>query len=211
MIPVKNTDHKQRHYNKTAIKEREQILHDMIGKKNSFNSSNLVTCDEDKRNFSPVLLRILKRYFNDDLYKVINFQNPTTFDDEKVIKGMLLNRYMTFPEERKKPNPRDGSTHKKYNATTHEELAGKNTIVCINNEPKLMLLRNVLSEQEQNGLKSLSDLHIKKEPKEVTDKVCKASGLPDEDKIRSAIKKPDFDVNFGSKGCTVDSVTICGE
>jgi len=211
MISVNKTDNKERHYSKAAIKEREAILHDMIGSKNIFNSSNIVTCDEDKRFFSPVFRQILQHYFNDDLYKVINFQIPTKFDDEKVIKGMLINRYMAFPEPKKKPNPRDGSKHKKYNATTHEELAGTNTIVCINNEPKLMLLRNVLSEQEQNGLRSLSDLHSEKDPNEVTDKVCKASGLPDEDKIRSAIRDPDFDVNFGSKGCTVDSIKIAGE
>ena len=63
LIRVKKTDHHQNNYSKGHIKNRRKILHDMIGSKNVFQFSNLVTCDEDKSKFRPILLQILQHYF----------------------------------------------------------------------------------------------------------------------------------------------------
>jgi hypothetical protein len=90
------------------------------------------------------------------MYKVLNFQNTTVFDKD-VIHGMLINAEMAFaPKMRMSAKSRDGSVHNTFNATTHNQLFDKNTIVCIKKVPKLIHCRDVFSEQEQNGQKCLS-------------------------------------------------------
>ena len=66
------------------------------------------------------------------------------------------------PVHKSKPKTKNGDVQPKFNATTHVVLADFNIIVCIENVPTLILVRNALTDQEQNGLKSLCDLHKKK-------------------------------------------------
>jgi len=53
--------------------------------------------------------------------------------------------------------------NKKFNATTHEKLAGTNTIVCINNEPKLHALakssfyKRLVSDKDQERVQSMRE------------------------------------------------------
>ena len=126
---------------------------------------------------------------------------------------MLINGEMACaPKKKSSAKPRNGTVQKTFNATTHEQLFDKNTIVCIyKNVPKLIHCRNVLSTQEQNGQKVLSYLHEKKSPKLATDNTCKASGLPSEDRIKCAMNDSNFTKDLGSNGCIVDSVKISGE
>ena len=209
MIPVILTKHQQKKFNKTIVKGKGHTLKEMIGKKNHFNASNLVDGeDENEKSFYSL---VLQPYFEDNMYKIMNFENTTVFDKD-VIHGMLINGEMAYaPEKKTSAKPRDGSVHNTFNATTHNQLFDTNTIVCIKKVPKLIHCRGVLSEQEQNGQKCLSYLHEKRSPKQVTDNTCKASGLPSEEKIRSAIKDPNFTKDLGSNGCIVDSVKISGE
>ena len=209
MIPVILTKHQQKKFNQTVVKGKGHTLKEMIGKKNHFNASNLVDGeDENEKSFYSL---VLQPYFEDNMYKILNFENTTVFDKD-VIHGMLINGEMAYaPEKKTSAKPRDGSVHNTFNATTHNQLFDTNTIVCIKKVPKLIHCRGVLSEQEQNGQKCLSYLHEKRSPKQVTDNTCKASGLPSEEKIRSAIKDPNFTKDLGSNGCIVDSVMISGE
>ena len=209
MIPVILTKHQQKKFNQTVVKGKGHTLKEMIGKKNHFNASNLVDGeDENEKSFYSL---VLQPYFEDNMYKILNFENTTVFDKD-VIHGMLINGEMAYaPEKKTSAKPRDGSVHNTFNATTHNQLFDTNTIVCIKKVPKLIHCRGVLSEQEQNGQKCLSYLHEKRSPKQVTDNTCKASGLPSEEKIRSAIKDPNFTKDLGSNGCIVDSVKISGE
>jgi len=209
MIPVILTKHQQKKFNQTIVKGKGHTLKEMIGKKNHFNASNLVDGeDENEKSFYSL---VLQPYFEDNMYKIMNFENTTVFDKD-VIHGMLINGEMAYaPEKKTSAKPRDGSVHNIFNATTHNQLFDTNTIVCIKKVPILIHCRGVLSEQEQNGQKCLSYLHEKRSPKQVTDNTCKASGLPSEEKIRSAIKDTNFTKDLGSNGCIVDSVKISGE
>jgi len=210
MITGDETNYKQKYYSQEELAKKGKNLKEKIGKGNNsdFDTSNIVDGDDEKTHFGPP---VIQPFFKDKAWKVINFQNPTKFDNND-IQGMLINQNMAFrPVHKCNPKPRNGDVQPKFNATTHVELADFNIIVCIENVPKLILVRNALTDQEQNGLKSLCDLHKKKDPKLVTDQMCKASGIPDMDRIRNAIKDPKFDKDFGSKGCKINSIKLSGE
>ena len=154
MIPVILTKHQQKKFNQTVVKGKGHTLKEMIGKKNHFNASNLVDGeDENEKSFYSL---VLQPYFEDNMYKILNFENTTVFDKD-VIHGMLINGEMAYaPEKKTSAKPRDGSVHNTFNATTHNQLFDTNTIVCIKKVPKLIHCRDVFSEQEQNGQKCLS-------------------------------------------------------
>jgi len=209
MVTVIHTKNHQKHFNQGVIKEKGHDLREMIGKNNLFDASKLV--DGEDENEKKCFSLVLQPYFDDDTYKILNYQNTTEFDKD-VIHGMLINAEMAYaPKKKTSAKPRDGSVHNTFNATTHNQLFDKNTIVCIKKVPKLIHCRGVLSKQEQNGQKLLSYLHEKRSPKQVTDNTCKASGLPTEDKIRSAINDHNFTKDLGSNDCTIESVKISGE